>query len=97
MTVRSKTPTIADIKWMVGPSSHFFDRATMKFFGQTMRDFRVRKSPKGNIFIFSVSGKGGHAFRQYIPSKIVGKAQLRLVGELTQPRLADIEAYIRSH
>ena len=78
-----KTPTISDIKYM-------------KFFGQTMRDFRVRKSPKGRIFIFAKGKHNTYSFRQYTPSNKVGHGQLRnLPGN--QNTLRDIEAYISKH
>jgi len=41
-----KTPSIYEIKRQVektNPSSHYFDRATLKFFGQSLTDFRVSK------------------------------------------------------
>lgn len=49
-----KTPTIYDIKYDTqGKSPYFFSRDTLKFFGQTMRSFHVRKSPSGRIFIYA--------------------------------------------
>ena len=41
-----KKPTPADIRAAVsiGDASHFFDRATMKFFGDTMRSFGTIQS-----------------------------------------------------
>lgn len=44
--------TISDIKRMTEETSpHFFDRKTMKFFGQRMSDFKVRKMEDGRIEI----------------------------------------------
>ena len=48
-----KTPTIYDIKYQVQRTSHYFERDTMRFFGQTLKDFHVKKSPQGNIFIYA--------------------------------------------
>jgi virulence-associated protein VapD len=44
--------TISDIKYRheeMVPGNHFFSRATLKFFNQTMRDFRVYKISE-NLF-----------------------------------------------
>ena len=49
-------PTIAEIKARTREKSpYFFERDTMRFFGQTMRSFSVRVSPKGNIYIVAPS------------------------------------------
>jgi len=93
-----KTPTISDIAWMTSETSpHYFDRDTLKFFGQTMGSFKVRKSPKGKIFIFAPGKYGTWSFRQYVPSKIVGKAQLRIIPRSSMFKLREIESYIRNH
>jgi hypothetical protein len=34
---------------------HYFDRDTLKFFGQRISSFKVLTSPKGNIFIYAWS------------------------------------------
>jgi|GEM_PF-3212152 len=45
-------PTIYDIKYRTQEKQpFFFDRKTLKFFHQTMKDFKVKKSPFGRIFI----------------------------------------------
>lgn len=94
---RGKTPTISDIKYMTSVTNpHFFDRGSMKFFGQTMRNFRVRTSPKGNIFIFAKGKYNTYTFRQYVPSKKVGHSQLLNVPG-NQNTLRDIETFIRNH
>lgn len=38
---KGPTPTIYDIKAAQPADSHFFDRSSMKFFGQTLKMFRV--------------------------------------------------------
>ena len=51
-----KTPTIHDIKYAVehsGRECHFFDRKTMQVFGQTVRDFKVVKSPTERFFVYA--------------------------------------------
>ena len=48
-----KTPTIYEIKadyYRHNPEGHYFDRATLKWFGQTMRDFHVNKTDKEGVF-----------------------------------------------
>ena len=48
----AKRITISDIKYRheeMVPGNHFFSRATLKFFNQTMKDFRVYKISE-NIF-----------------------------------------------
>jgi hypothetical protein len=47
-----KTPTIYEIKRLTESTSpYYFTRKTMKFFHQTMRDFRVCKNGDGRIRI----------------------------------------------
>jgi len=53
MITTAKTPTIYDIKYAITNESHYFDRKSMKFFGQTLKDFTVKKSPTGNIFLYA--------------------------------------------
>lgn len=74
-----KTPTIHDIKFDVENSKenhYFFSRKTLKFFGQTMRDFHVKKSPTGRIFIlatmyYDTNYSAGYTFREYIDHNLV--------------------------
>ena len=35
--------------------SHYFDKETLEFFGQRLNSFKVKESPKGQIFIFAPS------------------------------------------
>ena len=55
MTVYStkhKIMTIYEIKRRTeGTAPHFFSRQTMRFFGQTMRDFKVYKQKDGKFLI----------------------------------------------
>jgi len=44
--------TISDIKRLTAETSpHFFDRKSLRFFGQTMRSFRVVKQSDGRYLI----------------------------------------------
>jgi len=55
-----KSPTIYDIKRLTAKTSpHYFDRKTMKAFGQTLRDFRVRKLDGGKFLISAPMKYGG--------------------------------------
>jgi len=45
-------PTITEIKLKTKEiCPYYFSRETMKHFGQKMRDFSVRRSPRGDIYI----------------------------------------------
>ena len=49
-------PTISEIKKRtLKKAPYFFSKNTMKFFGQRMSDYKVKRSPKGKIFIFAPS------------------------------------------
>ncbi len=51
---KTPLPTIQEIKDKTDRTSpHFFDDGTLKWFGQTMRSFKVRQSPQGRIFIYA--------------------------------------------
>jgi len=96
-----KTPTIVEIKQATRKNApHFFDRATLKFFGQTMHSFKVIRSPGGRVFVFAPRYDDvrlmGYTFREYVE------------GDLLMPRndngtLADDDTleqvldYIRTH
>ena len=49
-----KKPTIYDIKRLLvcrdGSPSKYFDRETLRFFGQTMRDFAVYETEEKHVF-----------------------------------------------
>ena len=51
--------TIYEIKECTRETSpYFFSRDTLRFFGQTMRSFRVRKQPDGKYLITAPFGPG---------------------------------------
>lgn len=55
--------TVSDLKYVFETEkteSHFFDRKTLKFFGQTMRDFHLYKATKtiNGQECFVLKGKG---------------------------------------
>jgi hypothetical protein len=65
-----KKPTISEIKSAISETSpFFFNRKTMKGFGQTMKSFTVAKSPNDNIYIYAPSYDGdrlmGYSFRRF--------------------------------
>lgn len=65
-----KKPTISEIKSAISETSPFyFDRKTMKGFGQTMKSFSVVKSPNNNIYIYAPSYDDdrlmGYSFRLF--------------------------------
>jgi len=45
--------TIYDIKYRVENAPYFFDRKSMKFFNQTLKDFKVHKLSDGNFRLFA--------------------------------------------
>ena len=104
-----KAPTIAEIKYRTMENvPHFFDRGTLKFFGQTMRSFKVRVSPQGNVYIYAPSywkddrlyqehhgglRLMGYTFRQYKDNDLVDTGMKETYGDC----LTEIEAYIKAH
>jgi len=66
-----KTPTIYDIKYLITNDSHYFDRSTMRFFGQTLKDFHVRKSPSGRIFIYAPTKHNNYSIREFADNKLI--------------------------
>lgn len=98
MNTTTKTPTIYDIKYSITNESHYFDRQSMRFFGQTLKDFTVKKSPAGRIFIYApIKDKytnkltGGYSFREYAENKLVNVPINELV------TLGSILQYINTH
>lgn len=75
---------------------YFFSRDTLRFFGQTMRSFKVRESPGGRAFIYSPSyyrGKlTGYTFREFKDNDLIPIPGLDCTG---YSKLA-IEEYIQS-
>jgi hypothetical protein len=63
--------TIYDIKRLTsGTAPHFFDRSSMRFFGQTLRDFHVYKQSDGRYLITANYGAGkprGQTVRYFDP------------------------------
>lgn len=52
LEAKRKTMTIYEIKQLTARTSpHFFTRASLAFFGQTMRDFKVEKCADGRYKI----------------------------------------------
>ena len=52
--------TIYDIKYRtLGTSPYYFTRSAMKFFGQTMRDFKVKRQPDGRYLITAPTRMNG--------------------------------------
>lgn len=48
-----KTPTPADIRAAsLAAGHHFFDRQTMQFFGDTMRNFGTRTDDMGRVILY---------------------------------------------
>jgi len=62
-------PTIYEIKRMTFDKlPYFFDKNTMKFYGQRLSDFKVKRSPKGKIYIYARIAKdegGGYSFHEF--------------------------------
>ncbi len=62
-------PTIYEIKRMTFDKlPYFFDKNTMKFYGQRLSDFKVIRSPKGKIYIYARIAKdegGGYSFHEF--------------------------------
>lgn len=59
--------TISEIKRLTAQTSpYFFTRDTMKFFGQTMKDFKVSKQPDGRYYVSALMRNNG---------KVVGKTE----------------------
>lgn len=90
-----KTPTIYEIKYAIQVKSpYFFTRDSMRFFNQTMRDFHVRKSPSGKIFIYAASYWDnrlmGYTFREFIDNDLVNPH-----GNFKS--ISDINSYINTH
>ena len=102
-------PTIAEIKYATqGACPHYFDRKTLKHFGQTMRSFKVRRSPKGNIYIVAQMSRPGdypgaprvmgwYSFRRFIKSDVMGNSELAHVRDVDTSSYTDIDRYIESN
>ena len=80
--------TISEIKTLIksGCDNHFFDRDTLKFFGQTMRSFKVRHV-NGRVFIYAHGKHGIITFREFMP-------QTKLLKSISVNTMADVENVI---
>jgi len=47
--------TIYEIKKRLGPATHYFDKAEMRFFKQSLRDFTVKKIAENKYHIYAPS------------------------------------------
>lgn len=100
-----KTPTIYDIKYDVENSKencYFFSHKTMRFFGQTLKSFSVRKSPSGRIFILAPSYFDNHlmgyTFKEYKDHNLINpKFDNGAIIPNTKEYLQDMLDYIQSH
>lgn len=93
-----KKPTIYDIKYDIQEKSpYFFSYKTLKFFGQTMKDFKVVQSPTGRIFIYAPSYWHtqfmGYTFREYSDHNLINVN----MPAYSSPNAQDILDYIQTH
>ena len=81
----TKTPTIYDVKRDTeAEAEYFFSKATLRFFGQTMKSFHVNKTTNPRIFYIWARGRlaGFKADlthiteRYYVPGKVFGRGRL---------------------
>ena len=57
-TKTTKKPTIYDLAHLNREAGlHYFDRETLKFFGQTLRDFRVYRTEYPGIFLAEATSR----------------------------------------
>ena len=50
----SKKPTLSDIKRTTKREMpYFFDKKSMKHFGQTMKSFKIHRSPSGRCYLYA--------------------------------------------
>ena len=56
--------TIYDIKARVAGKTHYFDKDTLQFFGQTMRSFHVEKMADGRYHVWAPSYWHNHGKRE---------------------------------
>lgn len=93
--------TIYDIKYNVQDKTHYFDRGTLKFFGQTLKDFHVRTSPTGRIFIYAPSrwnGKlMGYSFAEYLPAGTLETPRTEEGGAAEHYTIEQVISYINTH
>lgn len=64
--MKTKKPTIWEIKNSITNEPKYFDRKTLKFFGKKVSDFKVYRTEKENEFLISAPQKhGGFSERIY--------------------------------
>jgi hypothetical protein len=69
--------TISEIKSRtINKAPYFFDSKTLKFFGQRMGSFKVKKSPAGRVFIYapikdSYDTPMGFTFREFVGDELL--------------------------
>lgn len=95
-----KTPTIVEIKKATEQElPYFFDRETLRFFGQRMSSFKVRKSPGGRVFIFAPiyynDHLAGYSFREYVSCDLISPCNDD--GAPVDDTLARVLQYIEEH
>lgn len=88
--------TISEIKEATrGKSPYFFTKNSMRFFNQRMSNFKVKTSPKGNIYIYAPSYWDnrlmGYTFREY------KDGDLHLITGINKDSLDDILDYIKEN
>lgn len=68
-TNKMKKPTMSEIRQHnMEAGFHTFDRKTLKFFGETMRDYRVGKALEdGTVEVYRSGGRAGSATFIYNP------------------------------
>tara|TARA_R110000868_G_scaffold91696_1_gene254137 strand:+ start:197 stop:397 length:201 start_codon:yes stop_codon:yes gene_type:complete len=59
--------TIYQIKQNVQNAPYFFDTKTMKFFGQTLKSFKVVKLDNGNFYVYAPTKNGSFTEREFNP------------------------------
>jgi hypothetical protein len=94
-----KNPTIYDIKYDVENSKencYFFSRDTLKFFGQTMKSFKVVQSPTGRIFIYAKMYDHNHTFMGYTFREYKEKDLISVRND-DDDTLHDVLSFIQSH
>ena len=84
------TPQAAPARWTINAikaayedakpdgGGHYFDRATLRFFGQRVSSFKVIHSGE-RVFIVAPSKHGGYSIREFIPTT----AALKPVDDIT--------------
>lgn len=88
-----KTYTIYEIKYLTQDTQpHYFTRSSMKFFHQTMRDFKVKYSPSGRCFIYAIR-PFGYSIREFTKNE-AGQFTLNCVQDSYN---LDTESKIKSY